>query len=130
MRRDRRRVTFLLCREPDAEFGVRGRCVGCEGQPRTGPGLPRSISGQAGAAMQAPPNGTKQMKTRGLKAVQSRADARAADLAPIIRRLQAAGTTTLAGIAAALNARGIPTARGRGPWHAVQVSRVLVRIAE
>jgi hypothetical protein len=70
------------------------------------------------------------MKTRSVQAVRSRADVRAADLAPIIRKLQAAGTMTLVGIAAALNARGIPTASGRGPWHAVQVSRVLVRIGE
>lgn len=52
------------------------------------------------------------------------ANARKADLAPIIADIQAGGVTTLLGIAAALNKRGIPTARG-GQWSAVQVKRVL-----
>lgn len=49
---------------------------------------------------------------------------RAADILPIIRKIQAEGTVTLLGIASALNARGIPAARG-GEWSAVQVRRVL-----
>ena len=53
------------------------------------------------------------------------ADRRAADVAPVILELKAAGTS-LRGIAAALVARGIPTAQG-GVWSAVQVSRVLAR---
>jgi hypothetical protein len=64
----------------------------------------------------------------GVRAVQSRADARAADLAPIVRELQSAGVTSLVGIAAAFNERSIPTATGQGTWHAVQVSRVLARL--
>jgi len=51
------------------------------------------------------------------------------DYAWVIRELQANGVTSLAGIAAALNERGIPTASGQGPWQAVQVSRVLARLA-
>src|ERR1035438_1957408 len=39
----------------------------------------------------------------------ARADARAADLAPLIAELRASGVTTLQGIAAALNARKVPT---------------------
>jgi hypothetical protein len=38
----------------------------------------------------------------------------AADIAPVIAELRAAGVTTLRGIAAELNARGIPTATGKG----------------
>jgi Recombinase len=49
----------------------------------------------------------------------------ARDLAPIVAELQAAGTTSLRGIATALNERGIPTARGRGEWEATKVRRVL-----
>jgi DNA invertase Pin-like site-specific DNA recombinase len=56
------------------------------------------------------------------------ADRKAADFAPLIRGLQAAGVTSLAGIAAALNERGIPTAGGQGRWQAVQVSRLLARL--
>jgi DNA invertase Pin-like site-specific DNA recombinase len=55
------------------------------------------------------------------------ADRRAADVAPVILELKAAGTS-LRGIAAALVARGIPTAQG-GVWSAVQVSRILARSA-
>jgi DNA invertase Pin-like site-specific DNA recombinase len=54
------------------------------------------------------------------------ADAKAADLAPIIEDLQAAGKTSLRAIAAGLNEAGIPTARG-GEWSAVQVQRVMSR---
>jgi hypothetical protein len=39
------------------------------------------------------------------------------------------GAESLRAIAAGLNARGIPTARGAGQWSAVQVSRVLERAA-
>jgi hypothetical protein len=49
-------------------------------------------------------------------------------IASTVKSLQAAGVTSLAGIATALNERGIPTARGQGTWQAVQVSRVLARL--
>ena len=68
---------------------------------------------------------TVAMRKAALAAVQKRTKARAADLAPIIAELQAAGATSLRAIAAGLNARGIPTARGTGTWSAVQVARVL-----
>jgi len=51
---------------------------------------------------------------------------RAADLRRIIADLQASKTASLRQIAAGLNQRGIPTARG-GQWSAVQVKRVLER---
>jgi hypothetical protein len=54
------------------------------------------------------------------------AGARAADLAPIIADVRASGMTSLRQIAAGLNGRGIPAARG-GAWSAVQVKRVLER---
>lgn len=60
---------------------------------------------------------------------QERAKRHAAELAPVIAAVQASGATTLQAIAAALNDRGIPTARG-GSWSAVQVSRVLARTAQ
>jgi hypothetical protein len=41
--------------------------------------------------------------------------------------VQAAGVTSLNGIARALNERGVPTAR-KGKWSAVQVARVLGRL--
>jgi Recombinase len=58
----------------------------------------------------------------------ARADARAADLAPIITDAQAAGARSLRAIAAELNRRGVPTATGRGEWSGTQVRRVLARL--
>jgi DNA invertase Pin-like site-specific DNA recombinase len=54
--------------------------------------------------------------------------ARAADVHPIIADIQAGGAKSLREIADGLNSRGIPTARG-GQWSAVQVQRVMVRLA-
>jgi DNA invertase Pin-like site-specific DNA recombinase len=61
-----------------------------------------------------------------VEAVSAEADRFAANVLPIIREAQDAGATTLREIAAALNARGIATARG-GQWHAKSVSNVLER---
>jgi hypothetical protein len=73
--------------------------------------LPHSPKGAAGRAQ-----------------VAKRATARAADLAPIIEEIRAAGTVSLQGIAVALNERGISAPRGHGEWSAVQVNRVLKRL--
>jgi DNA invertase Pin-like site-specific DNA recombinase len=51
---------------------------------------------------------------------------RAADLAPIMLEIRAAGAVSLRQIAAEMNARNIRTARG-GEWSAAQVKRVLER---
>ena len=51
---------------------------------------------------------------------------RAGDLAPIMADLRAMRAVSLRQIAAGLNGRDIPTARG-GAWSAVQVRRVLER---
>ena len=59
---------------------------------------------------------------------QRKADDRVADLAPIVKELQAAGKTSLRAIAEGLNAQGIPTARGEAEWTATQVMRVLERL--
>src|SRR6516165_6376083 len=60
----------------------------------------------------------------GRAAVQERVRNWAADIVPIIKELQASGCTSLRAIAAGLEERGIPAARG-GKWSAVQVSRLL-----
>jgi DNA invertase Pin-like site-specific DNA recombinase len=54
------------------------------------------------------------------------ADRFAANVAPVIRQIRASGATSLRAVAAALNARGVPTARG-GQWNAMQVLSVLRR---
>src|SRR5438093_1534058 len=50
-----------------------------------------------------------------------RADQYSANIVPLIREIQASGVKSLRGVARALAARGIPTARG-GAWTPVQVS--------
>jgi DNA invertase Pin-like site-specific DNA recombinase len=50
----------------------------------------------------------------------------AANLIPVIDSIRATGVTELKAIAEALQARGVPTARG-GRWHAQQVKRILAR---
>jgi hypothetical protein len=48
---------------------------------------------------------------------------------PIVREVEAAGIRTLRGIAAALNARGIRTARGR-MWYPTTVRNIIGRRSE
>ena len=67
---------------------------------------------------------TAKARAAGRAAVQERARSRAMDLAPTIQELQAAGCESLRAIAAGLEERGIPAARG-GKWSAVQISRLL-----
>jgi DNA invertase Pin-like site-specific DNA recombinase len=69
------------------------------------------------------------VRAKAVAAIEARASTRAADIAPTIAELQAAGATSLRAIAAGLNAKRIPTARGEGVWSAVQVARVLERLA-
>jgi hypothetical protein len=57
-------------------------------------------------------------RMRGATTMKAKAINRVADLAPILAEIQATGATSLREIAASLNERGIPTARG-GHWSAV-----------
>jgi DNA invertase Pin-like site-specific DNA recombinase len=71
---------------------------------------------------------TAKMRKRSAAVRQQRASARADDIGPTIAEVQAGGATSLRAIAAGLNDRGIPTARGAGEWTATQVQRVLARL--
>jgi DNA invertase Pin-like site-specific DNA recombinase len=71
---------------------------------------------------------TDDARAIGRAVIAGRARQQAADIAPTIEELQAAGVTSLRGIADELNRRGIPTARGVGEWKAGQVRRVLARM--
>jgi DNA invertase Pin-like site-specific DNA recombinase len=68
-------------------------------------------------------------KQRALAVAKRReqARARAADLAPVVQELQAAGVVSLRAIAAGLKERGIPAAQG-GSWSPTQVARLLETI--
>ena len=60
--------------------------------------------------------------------IKADADAHADVVMPTIREAQAAGAKTLRAIAAALNGRGIATARG-GKWEAATVRNILRRLS-
>ena len=63
------------------------------------------------------------------KARGDAADARAADLATAVAKIKECGVTSLVGIAAELEKAGERTPGGKDKWSAVQVSRLLKRIA-
>ena len=65
-------------------------------------------------------------QAKGVAANREAADAFAANVLPIVRQIQAAGATTFRAIAAALNDRGVRTARG-GAWHDSTVRNLLAR---
>jgi DNA invertase Pin-like site-specific DNA recombinase len=99
----------------------------------------RMISARTKAALQAAKaRGTKlggnrgviptaEARERAAQVLKDRAAARAAEIAPTIADLRAAGVVSLRQIAAALNEQGIPTPRSKGGWSAVQVARVMER---
>ncbi len=66
---------------------------------------------------------------RSIEVRSAQADTFAANVLPVIRDIQASGVKSLRQIAAALNGRGIATARG-GTWTAVQVTDILRRTSE
>jgi DNA invertase Pin-like site-specific DNA recombinase len=73
------------------------------------------------------PRNPAEAAAKGRKEIVASADRFAAEMVPIIEGIRAAGITTFAGIADALNKRGVPTARG-GTWHAMTVRNVLQRV--
>jgi hypothetical protein len=103
-------------------------CGGRRPRPRDGSGA--CVSAAAGAIdANCPPLVNPRLDdVRHLAAAATReaADRFAENTLPIVRRIQASGVTSLRGIAVALAARGIPTARG-GAWNAMQVSNLLKR---
>jgi len=65
----------------------------------------------------------------GRQSAKEEAAAFASNVMPIVPSIHATGVTTLAGIADALNGRGVRTARG-GKWHVSTVTNLLRRSAE
>ena len=66
------------------------------------------------------------VRHRAVASVKADADRFAKNVAPVIREIEASGVSSHRGIARALNARGVATARG-GKWEAVQVGSILRR---
>jgi hypothetical protein len=60
---------------------------------------------------------------RGVVAIKAGAAQFAANVMPVVRQIEAAGITTLDGIAEAMNSNGIATPHG-GKWHAITVANL------
>jgi len=71
---------------------------------------------------------TSAARASGRAEQSGRAQGRSNDLAPLLFQLRSEGVASASGIAAALTARDIPTARGGRKWSAVQVRRITARI--
>jgi hypothetical protein len=69
---------------------------------------------------------TSQARAAARQAIIVQADMRAQAMAPVIAEIRATGVHSYKGIAAQLNARRVPTARG-GRWAATQVRDILLR---
>jgi DNA invertase Pin-like site-specific DNA recombinase len=70
---------------------------------------------------------TVQARQAGYAVLHERSGERATDRLPAIQDIISRGIKTLRGIAAELEAMGIPTPRGGMKWQAVQVQRILER---
>jgi DNA invertase Pin-like site-specific DNA recombinase len=86
----------------------------------------RARGARLGWAIEARRENATLASVRGCAERLERANRFAANVLPIIQAVQAAGISTLAGIAGALNARGVKTRRG-GAWHAASVLALLAR---
>jgi DNA invertase Pin-like site-specific DNA recombinase len=68
----------------------------------------------------------EEVRARGTAGTKAEADRFAKNIMPIVHEIQKSGVVSNRGIARALNARGVATARG-GTWTAVQVGAILQR---
>jgi DNA invertase Pin-like site-specific DNA recombinase len=66
-------------------------------------------------------------QAKGVAATKATADAFALNVLPIITQVKAQGVSSYNGIAAALNVRGVRTARG-GTWQAATVRKIMLRV--
>jgi hypothetical protein len=98
-------------------LGDLGRAISAPSSSKRRPRQLRMVSTKPAAA---------HTRKAAAKVITETADHRAENVLPVIRAIQKAGATSLRAIADALNARGIPTARG-GRWQAQTVSNVLAR---
>lgn len=86
----------------------------------------RPVAVRSDASVAIPPRPLAESLHRG--EATSRSRERAAEVAPILREIRAAGALTLEEVANALNALGIPSARG-SRWYPMQVTRIEKRLA-
>ena len=121
--------TVMLCLDHHSQ--VHGRTFPADHRALTIAGLERARArGVKLGSVQARKGFDAELSQRG-RAVQSmRAAAFFAGLAPHLAAAEAAGCRTQREIADFLQARGVPTPRGRGRWHQSQVQRALTARSE
>jgi hypothetical protein len=120
--------SFLAIRVPGASITLprwKGHCSTPGPQPFPSVRLGFPLAGDVMPIKAVP---TPQARKAARRACLARADAWAAPLAPVIAEIRASGTTAPYAIAAALTARGIPTARGHRFWMAGPVRSLLNRL--
>lgn len=112
--------TAISQRTRDALAAAKARGYRKDGQPFT--------AGRLGN-----PNGAEALRkavkgnVASVSSIKAKADAFAAPLATVVRRLRTEGHASLPSLAAALNAEGMQTARG-GKWHPSIVRNLLLRL--
>jgi DNA invertase Pin-like site-specific DNA recombinase len=72
---------------------------------------------------------TAEDRAGAVRAKAAKANARAADLKPILDRLDPDGSLSLRALAAKFTAEGLPTPHGSAQWTAIGVSRLKARLA-
>ena len=118
-------VRFVFVENPNAtdlEIGIRAVVAQEEGRlisQRTKDALAAAKARGVKLGSPAPERGS----AIGVAVRKAKAEQHVQAVLPIVRDIQQAGVTSLAGIARALGARGVPTARG-GAWHANSVRRI------
>lgn len=128
------RVKFICCDMPDADstmlqiYSAIAEREAAKISERTKAALAaaKARGKRLGWSMPSRTGEQKIASERGAAANRMQAQQFASNVLPIVDSVRAAGISSLAAIADALNARGIATARG-GRWHAATVGRLIER---
>jgi len=131
------RIKFVCCDMPEADstmlhiYSAMAEREAIKTSERTKSALAaaKARGKRLGWAMPSRVQDQRMASERGASANRAQAQQFAFNVLPIVESIRAAGITRLAGIAGALNARGIATARG-GRWHAATVRRLLVLVRD
>ncbi|MEO1276035.1 MAG: recombinase family protein [Pseudomonadota bacterium] len=129
-------VRFLACDMPEANdltVGIMALVAEAEREAISRRTKEALAAAKARGTRLGNPNGAAALRRAGKggaplrAAVSANADRFAADLAPVLADIRAAGHTSLRAIAAELNARGMLTRRG-GRWHVSTVRNLVSRL--
>lgn len=128
------RVKFVCCDMPEADstmlhiYSAMAEREAIKASERTKAALAaaKARGKRLGWSIPSRVEGQRVASANGALANRKLAEQFALNVLPVIASIRAAGITSLAGVAEALNARGVATARG-GRWHAATVRRLALR---